>query len=163
MEADCRYRWILTPGPLLIGGNADCPLCLPDAPAEILAALANGAHETPKPGDPAFADDRAVIIADAGRALAAASVRARELGLEPVNLGAGREISILDLANLIKDLTGFEGELRFDPTKPDGQPRRLLDSSRATELFGFTAETDFETGLKQTIEWWESQVAAATG
>jgi GDP-L-fucose synthase len=84
-------------------------------------------------------------------------------GEEPVNLGAGREISILDLANLIKDLTGFEGELRFDPTKPDGQPRRLLDSSRATELFGFTAKTDFETGLKQTIEWWESQVAAATG
>lgn len=102
-----------------------------------------------------------LYVDDAARAITLAAEKFD--GEEPVNLGAGREISILDLANLIKDLTGFEGELRFDPTKPDGQPRRLLDSSRATELFGFTAETDFETGLKQTIEWWESQVAAATG
>jgi len=102
-----------------------------------------------------------LYVGDAARAVVLAAENFN--GDEPVNLGAGREISIFDLATLIKGLTGFEGELQLDPTKPDGQPRRLLDSSRATELFGFTAETDFETGLKQTIEWWESHVATAAG
>jgi GDP-L-fucose synthase len=73
---------------------------------------------------------------------------------EPVNIGAGREISIRDLVNLISDLTGFTGEIRWDVTKPDGQPRRCLDVSRARDEFGFEAKTGFEEGLKATVEWY---------
>ena len=73
----------------------------------------------------------------------------------PVNLGTGREITIKDLAELIARLTGFTGELRWDPTKPDGQPRRCLDTSRAHERFGFRAGTLLEDGLARTIAWYE--------
>ena len=73
---------------------------------------------------------------------------------EPVNIGAGREISIKDLVNLIADITGFKGEIRWDVTKPDGQPRRCLDVSRARDEFGFEAKTGFEEGLKATVEWY---------
>ena len=76
---------------------------------------------------------------------------------EPVNLGAGFEISIRDLAELIAELTGFTGRLTFDRTKPDGQPRRSLDVTRARNSFGFAATTDFRTGLKRTIEWYQAQ------
>jgi GDP-L-fucose synthase len=76
---------------------------------------------------------------------------------EPVNLGAGFEISIRDLAELIAELTGFRGRLVFDRTKPDGQPRRSLDVTRARNSFGFAATTDFRTGLKRTIEWYQAQ------
>jgi GDP-L-fucose synthase len=75
-------------------------------------------------------------------------------GREPVNLGVGREILIKDLVHLIADLTGFRGRVRFDPSKPDGQPRRCLDSSRAEREFGFKAKTSFEEGLKKTIDWY---------
>ncbi|HUK33333.1 MAG TPA: NAD-dependent epimerase/dehydratase family protein, partial [Vicinamibacterales bacterium] len=75
---------------------------------------------------------------------------------EPVNLGVGFEISIRDLAELIASLTGFEGRLVFDRTKPDGQPRRSLDVSRA-RTFGFSAGTDFTTGLVRTIEWYKAE------
>jgi GDP-L-fucose synthase len=74
---------------------------------------------------------------------------------EPLNIGSGAEISIADLAALIADLTGFRGKLVFDKSKPDGQPRRSLDVSRAKEAFGFEATTDFREGLRATIEWWE--------
>jgi GDP-L-fucose synthase len=73
---------------------------------------------------------------------------------EPVNLGAGFEIKICDLAKLIKKLCGFEGKIVWDETKPDGQPRRMLDVSRAKKEFGFTAKTSFEKGLKETINWY---------
>jgi GDP-L-fucose synthase len=73
---------------------------------------------------------------------------------DPVNLGSAYEISIKDLTELIARLTGFEGEIRWDPSKPNGQPRRKLDVSRAEKEFGFKAETTFEDGLKQTIEWY---------
>jgi len=76
---------------------------------------------------------------------------------EPVNLGAGSEISIRDLAREIADLVGYRGELRFDPSKPDGQPRRCLDTSRARERFGFRARTAFRDGLQKTIAWYESE------
>ena len=78
---------------------------------------------------------------------------------EPVNIGAGFEISIHDLAALVAELTGFTGQLVFDRTKPDGQPRRSLDVSRARNGFGFTASTDFRTGLKRTIEWYKAERA----
>ena len=74
---------------------------------------------------------------------------------EPVNLGAGFEISIKDLVTLIARLTGFTGEIIWDSTKPDGQPRRCLDTSRASAEFGFTAKTGFEQGLEKTIEWYK--------
>ena len=72
----------------------------------------------------------------------------------PVNIGAGFEISIKDLVNHIVKLTGFEGDVIWDNTKPDGQPRRMLDTSKAEKEFGFMANTNFEEGLKKTIEWY---------
>ncbi len=79
-------------------------------------------------------------------------------GSEPVNLGAGSEISILDLVGLVKELTGYQGEIEWDATKPDGQPRRCLDTSRAAEEFGWRAKTAFRAGLERTIAWFlESQ------
>jgi len=74
--------------------------------------------------------------------------------IEPVNLGAGSEISIIDLVYLICDLTGFKGKIVWDSTKPDGQPRRLLDVTRAKVEFGFEAKTPFKEGLLETIEWY---------
>jgi GDP-L-fucose synthase len=76
---------------------------------------------------------------------------------EPVNLGAGFEISIRALAEKIAALTGFQGRLRFEPSKPNGQPRRMLDVSRARERFGFTAGIRFDDGLRETIEWYKQQ------
>jgi len=77
-------------------------------------------------------------------------------GAEPVNIGAGFEITIKELAEKIVRLTGFGGALRWDPSKPDGQPRRCLDTSRARKLFGFEAKIKFEKGLKATIDWYVS-------
>jgi GDP-L-fucose synthase len=74
--------------------------------------------------------------------------------LEPVNIGAGFEITIKELAEKIAELTGFKGEIRWDNSQPDGQPRRCLDITRAKELFGFVAGTPFNDGLKATIEWY---------
>jgi GDP-L-fucose synthase len=73
---------------------------------------------------------------------------------QPVNLGSGMEISINDLAELIARLTGFTGKLDWDTTKPNGQPRRSLDTSKAEQFFGFRAQMPFEEGLKRTIEWY---------
>ncbi|MBI5724661.1 MAG: GDP-L-fucose synthase [Planctomycetes bacterium] len=81
-------------------------------------------------------------------------------GPEPVNLGAGREITIKDLATKIAALSGFKGGLAWDATKPDGQPRRCLDISRALELFGFKAQMEFDEGLKRTIDWFEKAFPA---
>jgi len=84
-------------------------------------------------------------------------------GSEPVNLGAGVEITVRDLVELIARLTGFEGRVEFDASKPNGQPRRCLDTTRAADYFGFRAQTDFETGLRQTIAWYEQTRAPAVG
>ena len=78
---------------------------------------------------------------------------------DPVNLGAGFEITIRDLATLIADLTGFTGEIVWDTAKPDGQPRRCLDVSRAEREFGFRAKVDFREGLKRTIAWYRDHRA----
>lgn len=76
---------------------------------------------------------------------------------EPVNIGAGFEISIRELVGLIVELTGFQGRIVWDASKPDGQPRRMLDTSRAFREFGFRAATDFREGLKKTIEWYRGR------
>jgi GDP-L-fucose synthase len=78
-------------------------------------------------------------------------------GSDPVNLGSGNEISIKDLANLIKKTTGYEGQLVWDASKPNGQPRRGLDTSRAEAYFGFKARTSFEVGLQKTVSWYRAQ------
>ena len=78
-------------------------------------------------------------------------------GGEPVNIGSGFEIRIKDLAELIARLSGFEGKIVFDPTKPNGQPRRALDVSRAEKEFGFKARVGFEEGLRRTIDWYEQK------
>jgi GDP-L-fucose synthase len=78
---------------------------------------------------------------------------------EPVNLGAGFEISIANLVEIIAKITGFEGEIAWDRTKPDGQPRRMLDTSRALIEFGFRANTSFEEGLKKTVHWYREEYA----
>src|SRR4051794_10929447 len=78
-------------------------------------------------------------------------------GSEPVNLGVGQEITIGDLAGLIVKLTGFNGKVRWDSSKPDGQPRRVLDTNRAADRFGFLAATSFEAGLAVTIDWYEGK------
>ncbi len=91
-------------------------------------------------------------VADAAEGIILATEKYDES--QPVNLGSSWEISIKDLAETIARLTGFTGKVVFDPTKPNGQPRRKLDTSRALERFGFKAQTTFEDGLKRTIEWY---------
>ena len=101
-----------------------------------------------------------LYVADAAEGIVLASERYD--GRDPVNLGVGREITIKALVELIVRLTGFKGEVRWDPTKPDGQPRRALDTSRAREHFGFEARTTFEDGLRRTIEWYEAMRQSTT-
>lgn len=73
---------------------------------------------------------------------------------EPVNVGSGREISIRDLATAVASATGYQGAIVWDATKPNGQPRRMLDTSRAAERFGFRAERDFSEGIRETVSWY---------
>ena len=81
---------------------------------------------------------------------------------DPVNLGSGEELSIHDLVHLIADLTDFEGDVEWDTSKPDGQPRRKLDTTRARERFGWEASTSLEAGLRETIAWYEDVRTADT-
>ncbi len=78
----------------------------------------------------------------------------------PVNLGTGREVTMRELVKMIACLTGFEGEIRWQQSKPDGQPRRQLDVTRAIEKFGFRAHTSLEDGLRRTIDWYEAESKA---
>lgn len=81
----------------------------------------------------------------------------------PVNLGSSFEISIRDLLQTIVRLTGFQGRITWDTSKPDGQPRRKLDVSRAEEMFGFTAQTTFEDGLRRMVDWYRQHLFGAAG
>jgi GDP-L-fucose synthase len=96
-----------------------------------------------------------LYVEDCAEAFAVAAERYD--GPEPVNLGAGEEISIRELAALIAELTGFTGEISWDTSMPNGQPRRSLDPSRAQERFGFTARTSLRDGLERTIAWYRAQ------
>lgn len=95
-----------------------------------------------------------LYVRDAARGILDATEAYNES--DPVNLGSGMEISIRDLLHQIMDLTDYEGDVTWDTSKPDGQPRRRLDTSRARERFGWEASTEFEEGLRETIEWYES-------
>lgn len=94
-----------------------------------------------------------LYVEDAAEAIVMASEKYNKS--DPVNIGAGFEISISDLVDMIVELTGFEGDIIWDTTRPDGQPRRSLDVYRAKKEFGFVAKTDFSVGLKKTIEWYK--------
>jgi GDP-L-fucose synthase len=100
-----------------------------------------------------------LYVEDAAEAIIAGALNYE--GADPVNLGTGREISIRDLAELIAKLTGFTGTFEWNTDKPDGQPRRALDTSRAQEKFGWTAKVGFEEGLRDTIDWFRRHGAVA--
>lgn len=102
-----------------------------------------------------------LYVEDAARGIVLAAERYD--GEEPVNLGVGHEMSIRELAGAIAAVTGYRGGFRWDPSKPDGQPRRALDTARARERFGFTAAIPFEEGLRRTVEWYERTRAAGDG
>lgn len=96
-----------------------------------------------------------LYVKDAARAIVEAAEKYQDP--EPLNIGTGQEVSIRELVEQIRDLTGFAGRLRWDQSKPDGQPRRCLDTSRARNAFGFEAEVQLEEGLRETIDWYLSQ------
>lgn len=98
-----------------------------------------------------------IYVEDAAEGIALATERYNSS--EPVNIGSSFEISIKDLTETIARLTGFNGTIRWDTSKPNGQPRRKLDTTRAREAFGFEAKTDFEDGLKRTIDWYANERA----
>jgi GDP-L-fucose synthase len=102
-----------------------------------------------------------LYVDDAAEGILLASERYNDSA--PVNLGSHHEISIRDLTQLIAKLTGFAGEITWDADKPNGQPRRKLDVSRARERFGFEARTSFQDGLRQTIEWYRSTRSTTAG
>lgn len=114
-----------------------------DAAADFIEAWGTGA-----------ASREFIFVRDAARGIVLGAEHYN--GAEPVNLGVGQEITIRDLIELIAELTAFSGEIRWDASKPDGQPRRALDTSRARDLFGFEYATSFEDGLRETIAWWEA-------
>jgi len=101
-----------------------------------------------------------LYVEDAAEAIVLAAERYD--GAEPINVGAGHEISIKDLVGLIATITGFAGRIVWDASKPDGQPRRMLDTSRAATCFGFVAKTPFEAGLRRTIEWYRERTRAGS-
>jgi GDP-L-fucose synthase len=102
-----------------------------------------------------------IFVEDAAEGIVLATERYDEP--EPVNIGVGFEISIKDLVHQVARLTGYQGRIVWDPTKPNGQPRRMLDTTRAWERFGFKARISFEEGLKRTIEWYEANLKVAGG
>jgi GDP-L-fucose synthase len=126
--------------------------------AHVIADLIRKMHESPDEivlwGDGSPTREF-LFVEDAAEAFALAAERYD--GEEPVNIGAGREISIRDLAELIAELAGFTGEINWDESMPNGQPRRSLDASRAKELFGFEARTPLRDGLERTISWYRAQ------
>jgi GDP-L-fucose synthase len=114
------------------------------------------AHERGDPQVPVWGTGSAsrefLYVDDAARGIVLAAARLDSR--EPVNLGVGHETTIRELAERICELVGYRGTLSWDATKPDGQPRRALDTSRAREAFGFAAQMPFEEGLRRTIDWW---------
>jgi GDP-L-fucose synthase len=126
--------------------------------AHVIADLIRKMHESPEEivlwGDGSPTREF-LFVEDAAEAFALAAQRYD--GEEPVNVGAGKEISIRELAELVAELSGFDGEIRWDESMPNGQPRRSLDATRAKELFGFEAKTSLRQGLERTIAWYRAQ------
>ena len=129
--------------------------------AHVIADLIRKMHETPEAitlwGDGSPTREF-LYVEDAAEAFVLAAERYN--GAEPVNIGTGKEISIRELAELIAELSGFSGEIHWDSSMPNGQPRRSLDASRAREEFGFEATTSLREGLEKTIAWYREQAPA---
>ena len=132
--------------------------------AHVIADLIRKMHESPDEivlwGDGSPTREF-LYVEDAAEAFVLAGERYD--GAEPVNVGAGKEITIRDLADLIAEVAGFSGEIRWDETMPNGQPRRSLDASRAKESFGFEAKTPLREGLERTIAWYRAQAPVHAG
>jgi len=129
------------------------------ASSHVIPALITKCVDAVASGDPSIecwgdgsASREFLYVADAAEGILLAAEKYD--GDAPVNLGAGMEITIRGLTELIVRLTGFSGQIRWDATKPNGQPRRNLDTTRAARLFGFRAHTGFEEGLRRTVEWY---------
>lgn len=118
-------------------------------------AVKNG-YETVEVWGTGEASREFFYVEDAARAVVMATERYNSP--EPVNLGCGKEMKIRELVETIKEISGFKGEIVWDKTKPDGQPRRCLDVSRAKNGFGFVAETEFRSGLKKTYDWYMENI-----
>jgi len=97
-----------------------------------------------------------LYVEDAARGIVLAAQKYNKA--DPVNIGAGVDISIKDLIGIMVKLTGYQGKISWDKAKPDGQPNRRLDVSRAKKEFGFTAKISFEEGLRKTIDWYKEQI-----
>lgn len=133
--------------------------------SHVIPALIHKVHKAQERGDrtiPVWGDGSPtrefLYSQDAARGIAIATAHYDDP--DPVNLGTGLEISIRDLTELICDLMGFDGELVWETDQPNGQPRRCLDTTLAKERFGFEAQVDFRTGLKNTIAWYREHAAA---
>jgi GDP-L-fucose synthase len=100
-----------------------------------------------------------LYVDDAGEAITLATANYNKA--EPVNIGSGQEISIKDLAQMVREITGFRGEIKWDTSRPNGQPRRCLDVTRATKEFGFAARTALPDGLEKTYQWFRNQYDTA--
>ncbi len=131
------------------------------ASSHVIPALIKKCVDAREAGDPYIevwgtgaASREFIYVDDAARGIVLAAEHYDEP--EPVNLGVGSEITIRELTELIVSLTGYRGEIRWDTSKPDGQPRRALDTSRATQAIGFTAQTPLATGLAAATSWYES-------
>jgi GDP-L-fucose synthase len=98
-----------------------------------------------------------LYVKDAAKAIVMATLKYN--GSDPINIGSGTEITIKNLVNMINKIVGYSGDIIWDRSKPDGQPRRCLDTSRAFKEFGFRANTSLEVGLKQTIEWYNHNIS----
>jgi GDP-L-fucose synthase len=131
--------------------DPDASHVIPGVIRKCLEAVDQGAPEIVCWGD-GTATREFLYVEDCAEAVVLATERYD--GPEPVNIGAGFEISIKDLVHRIAELTGFTGRVAWDTTKPNGQPRRCLDTSRAERCFGFRASTDFQEGLRRTVEWY---------
>jgi GDP-L-fucose synthase len=134
--------------------------------SHVIPALIRKCHEAVERGDPTIevwgtgsASREFLYVDDCAEAIVLATEHYN--GSEPVNLGTGKEITIKRLTELIAEMTGFKGRLAWDASKPDGQPRRCLDTSRAEAFFGFRAKTSFEDGLRSTVEWYRRQASGA--
>jgi GDP-L-fucose synthase len=133
---------------------------IPDLIRKMSDAQAHGEREVVLWGDGSPTREF-LYVDDAAEGIVLAALRYDRP--EPVNLGTGEEISIKDLAELIGEATGYEGEIVWDTTKPNGQPRRKLDTTRAKELFGFEAKTPFREGVARTVAWYREHAAAYAG
>ena len=129
--------------------------------SHVIPALIRKIWSAKQAGDPAVevwgdgsASREFLFVEDAAEAIVLAAERYN--GSEPVNIGSGMEITVKELVSVLSDLIGFTGAIRWDTSKPNGQPRRSLNVSRATREFGFAASTDFMSGLRQTVEWWDA-------